>query len=223
MNDTLKITLYGTYKGVEYSKSTTYSVANYCYNMLNKAGTDINLKAVLVNLLNFGSAQQVYCNYNPENLSNANLTDTHKSYANNGELVLTNNRTMSGTNNGAKFVGAGLSVNEAVEIYYGISCSDLTGVTLELDANGQHYTIEASEFTETGGSYYAYFKELKANHMRTIVTAGIYRDGQLISKVATYSIETYAASKINGGDALAELVKMMMYYGDSAKYYIENK
>ena len=52
------------------------------------------------------------------------------------------------------------------------------------------------------------------------MTAQIFEGATGISSALVYSVESYAAAKQNGGDALADLVKAMMQYGDAAAAYV---
>ena len=80
MGDTLYFAVYavladGTYA---YSKTYTYAPTTYAYNMLGKSTTPAGLKPLIVAMLNYGAAAQVYFNYNTDNLVNAKLTDEQK-------------------------------------------------------------------------------------------------------------------------------------------------
>ena len=62
--------------------------------------------------------------------------------------------------------------------------------------------------------------------MRTACTAEVYDKtaGERVSDTVTYSIESYAASKVDDTDAaLAELVNAMMKYGDATCAYFSQQ
>ena len=71
-------------------------------------------------------------------------------------------------------------------------------------------------------SYKVNFSQMLATDMRTDVTAKICCNGVVTSNTLLYSVESYVASKLgatNTAENLANLLKMMMYYGDAAAAY----
>jgi hypothetical protein len=87
------------------------------------------------------------------------------------------------------------------------------------------YVLDASYFVPKAGKVNQYevsFDGLMAKQMSTAVEATVYRGETAISNTALYSIESYAASNINkatNSDALKNMLKMMMYYGNAAAAY----
>ena len=59
--------------------------------------------------------------------------------------------------------------------------------------------------------------------MRQAVEATVYQNDVAVSNTLTYSVESYAAKHQNDVTPLylADLVKAMMLYGDSAAAYVE--
>jgi hypothetical protein len=221
MNDLTEIELYGTYQGVQFQYTNTYKAVNYCYTQLGKSTTKEALKALIVDLLNFATAHQVYMSYNVENPANWDLTDDQKALAGTHELNCLNQQTMSGTDNGAAFKGATLTLSDAVIVRYTVECADLTDdVTLNISVGGKSYEIPASEFIPTGTAnrYYVNFKNLYARQMRDVITSVVCRNGEPISQTATYSVDTFVSKQTNA--AVVALCKAMMYYGDAAKAYL---
>jgi hypothetical protein len=222
MGDVITLDLYGTFAGQEYCKSMTYTLSTYCYNQIG--GNNAKLRRLLADLLNFGAAHQKYTGYNTENLVNAAMTDAQKGYASSGELTLEDKlnvkyAVLEGAT--ASFRGATLSLTNKVEIQYVVYVTDLTDVSLHLTTGSTTYVVDASKFVPRAGyanQYYVYFDQLQANQMRAEVISTVYRGDTAISNSALYSIESYAASNINVAK-LNEILKCMMYYGDSAKAY----
>jgi hypothetical protein len=233
MNDTIYLDLYGTYEGQEYVQSMTYSIASYCYNQLNKSTNSAKFFTLLADLLNFGAAHQVYGSYNTENMVNAGLTDAHKAYVSTYALApktVTNINYVVNPNATAAFKGAGLTLTSKVEIKYTVETTDLTDISLHLsyvDDKGVRHddVLDASCFVPKTGKVNQYevsYDGLMAKQMSTAVEATVYRGETAISNTALYSIESYIASNINkatSSDALKNLLKMMMYYGNSAAAY----
>ena len=224
MKAPITATLYGTYQGVEYSYSMNYKLSDYCYSQLNNTvnHTDTKFMTLLADLLNYGTAHQLYARHDMNNLINAEMTDFHKSFASTGELICNNVFGQSGTNYSASFRGAAVSVDNAIVVRYAIRCDDLTDVNLKVEIDGETYRITSDEFESTsdnGNQYIVYFRNLQAKQMREPIKATICRGDSVISKTVTYSVESYAAAYIINSTVLANLVKCMMYYGDSAAAY----
>lgn len=223
MKAPITATLYGTYEGVEYSYSMEYKVSDYCYNLLNKTANHSNTKlmTLVADLLNFGTAHQKYAGHDTNNLINAEMTDFHKSFASTGELILNSVFEQSGTNYSATFRGVAVSLDNAIVVRYVIKCDDLTDVNLKVEIDGETYRITSDEFEplNTTNQYEVQFRNLQAKQMREPIKATICRGDSVISKTATYSVESYAAAYIINSSVLGNLVKCMMYYGDSAAAY----
>jgi hypothetical protein len=221
--------LYGSFAGTEYSFTQTYAVTTYCYNQLNRTANHSNIKFMnlLADLLNFGTAHQVFAKHETDNLINAQMTDLHKGFASSYALELKdlqNTAYETVANPTAKFNSAALTLQNAVLIQLTMTCEDITNVTLKIVADGVETIIPASEWTKTTtANKYTYdFAGLQAKQMGTAVYASICRDDVAISNTLQYSIETYAARNIDKATHSAELknlLKMMMYYGNSAAAY----
>ena len=79
-----------------------------------------------------------------------------------------------------------------------------------------------------GGSLYVTINhrllKLTASQMGDTVYVTAYRGGVAASNTVSYSIESYACAKQNdSNEKLANLVKAMMKYGNSAYAYIQGK
>ena len=88
---------------------------------------------LLADLLNFGTAHQVYAKHETDNLINADMTDFHKGFASTYALELEdlqNTKYEVIENPTAKFNSASLALQNAVLIRLEMTCEDLTGVTL---------------------------------------------------------------------------------------------
>lgn len=226
MKAPITATLYGTYQGVEYSYSMEYKLSDYCYSHLNNPANHGNTKfmTLLADLLNYGTAHQKYIGHDTDNLINAEMTDFHKSFASTGKPVYNSVFGQTGTNYSAAFTGATLSLNNAIVVRYTIRCDDLTDVNLKVEIDGEIYRITADEFVPVSGytnRYYVSFRKLQAKQLRESIKTTICRGDSVISKTATYSVESYAAS-VNDSSVLGNLVKHMMYYGDSAAAYFNS-
>jgi hypothetical protein len=221
IKDTIEVKLYGTFEGVEYVYESTCQVLSYCNNML-KANMPL-LNTVIVDLMNFGSAQQVYGKHNAHDLINAELTDAQKAYGTSTVPAMTDNTNikyavLDGAT--ASFRGATLVVDSAVWIRFKVQLpADTTGISMHVTtSNGKSFDIPVEEFVAQGSNqYYVFITQLLAVDMRTLVYATVQRNGVNISNTVQYSVESYCATAYNKGNAeLDALMVAMLNYGDAA-------
>ena len=228
MNDAIYATLYATYDGVEYaSKVREYSVATYCYNMLEKYNTDdyAKLRTLLVDLLNYGAASQVYMNYNIEELVNSSLTEEQKAWGSSTDRTLETVQELEYKtidNPTVQWKSGGLNLQKSVGMRFKISAENIENLTVKVTNDiGKETIITSEQFEVVEGGYYVFFEGLNAGQMSDIVYLTVYNGETAVSNTIRYSIESYAYAQQNSTDVnLAELVKAMMKYGDSAKAYI---
>ncbi len=225
MNDTITATLHASFEGEDYaSNSVSYSVAKYCYNQLKKCTEKTALATVCVDLLNYGSATQEYTGYRTDALANADLTDEQKSWGTQDDREFKNvtARDNAPAVESAAWKSASLKLRENITVEMKFEAADITGLYVEVEMYGHTYRIDEFGYDETYGWYVVEFDKFSALHMSEVIKATVRdADGNAVSKVLTYSVESYAASK-QGTDALGELVKAMMKYGDAAIAYAKS-
>lgn len=226
MNDTITATLHATRGGEEFvSDELEYSVAEYCYSMLSRETTGDKLRTLLVDLLHYGSSSQIYADYHTDALVDASLTAEQLAWgtAADPELTsVTNAKYATVDNPSVKWAGASLNLNESIIMQFVFTAESAEGVTVKIeDGSGTLLKeIAPAEFATSGSYYIAKFKGLTAGQMRDTVYVTAYRDGVAVSNTVAYSIESYAYAKQNDDNAnLANLVKAMMKYGNSAYAY----
>jgi hypothetical protein len=199
-------------------------VAQYCYDKLAES-TDAKLNTLLVDLLNYGAAAQVYSSYNNGSLCNANLTDEQKAYgtqeAPSVSSVL-NTKYATIENAAAKWKGATLQLGNAINLRVRFAAESIEGLTVKFEIGGEAYYV--SQFQEDAanpGTYVATFDQIKGRQLREDIFATVYQGETAISNTVRYSVESYAAAKWNDSNAkLAALVQAMMKYGDAAVAYL---
>ena len=221
MMDEAVATLYAKYDGVEYAGQTApYSVVTYVKSKINT--TDAVFKTLLVDLLNYGAATQLYVGYKTDALANNWLT------AEQLECATPSDRKPESCLNAsaekidaptASWKGANLLLEDAVVIRFITEVSDLNGVQAAITVDGNTTYIPASEFSKNGGGTNRYnidFAGLDAAQMSAKVSIKLLKDGVVISDTATYSVESYVAQKYNDNNVqLVSLVKALLKYGDS--------
>ncbi len=231
MNDTIYATLYATKEGeLCASEVTEYSVAEYCYNMLEKYSSNDGYKefcTLLVDLLNYGATSQEYTGYNVDALVNASLTEEQKAMGTSEMRELSsvfNKEHKAISNPTVAWKGASLKLEDSVTLRFTIETEDISNMVATIHCGDQQWSIAHSEFVELDNNkYYVYFEGLNAAQMSDTVYATITRDDTAVSNTVAYSIESYAYSKLNNTgttETLQNILKAMMKYGDAAKAYL---
>lgn len=227
MTDTIYATLYASFDGMVFSSETkAYSVATYCYNMLEKCSSDdyAEFRTLLVDLLHYGAASQTYTGYKTDELVDAKLTSAQLAWGTAADRTLVNALDTAYETVETPWVvwkGAGLNLEDSVTIRLKFEAIDIEGLTLKIESQCGTWEIQDVDLIPAGDVYYAYFSGLNAAQMSEMLYMTFYRDGLPVSNTVCYSIESYASSKQNSGTtALTELLKAMMRYGDSARIYV---
>jgi len=231
VNTTIYATLYGTIEGVEQSYTMEYSASSYCYSILRKDTSSDALKTLIVDLLNYSAAHQIYGSTNLDNIANANLTEAEKALGTSIVPELTdyqNVKYIVHENPTAKFKNATLYLEDAVTIRTELTLNegvDISYVTIEItDDDGNKWTVAGKDLIPTATGYILNFRALSAQQMRKVVYITICENGVAISNTLRYSIETYIARNYGKElrPGLDNVLLNMIRYGDSAKAYFES-
>lgn len=225
MGDDIEITFYAVKDGVTYWGETyTYSVTTYVQSTLAKT-TSSKLKTMLVDLMYYGEACQVYSNYKTDNLMTNILTDEQKNYRSTDTLNLNNIKDSSYKtceNRLVKF-GTALRLNNAVEIAIPLNMSNVTldELTFKVNIGTRNLTYTYADnpenFEYKNGYWYFYFDGVYANQMSDEVFITAYKGDEQVSYTLKYSVESYAATVTD--TKLKNVTDTMMRYGNSAKAY----
>ena len=224
-----------------YTKLAPYSPIQYAASQL-KNSADMNLKQLVVAMLNYGTAAQNYFGYNTDAPANANLTAEQlalpETYfdgmvstvpaadaAKQGTFA--NNQGFSVRKPAVSFEGA-FSIN----YFFTPAYAPVDGVTLyywtEADFNAadvltaQNASGSLAMTAEASGQYRGDITEIAAKNLaQAIYVAAVYSDGtaEWTSGVLGYSIGAYCASMAKGTDTMADLAKATAVYGYHAKQY----
>jgi len=227
MNDSISAILYAEKDGeVCASESYEFSVASYAYEQL-RTTTDSKLKTLLVDLINYGSYAQLYTKYNSQNLVNAALTTEQAAWGTQTLRELVSAESKPATAGDAEWTRLGLIIESKVDLmgYFSIPTA-MTGVTVRAtDSDGNLISI-IRDFEETQGANGVknmsfVFDKLTAKNMSDVVGFTVYNSqGVNISGQYLFSIESAAQKNQNSTNAeLADFLKAMMMYGDSARAY----
>lgn len=216
MDDTIYVVLCAEARGRIYSSQMySYSVAEYCYNMLETYKDDNELRTLLVDLLNYGAAAQTYAG-ETGTLVNATLTDTQKTWAS-AEPTLTsvaNKSFATVANPTVTWLSAGLNLKDSVVLRLKVSADSVEGLTVKVTGYDDCMTV----FEKTDGGYYIFIKGLTLVQMRDALEITVYNGETAVSNTLKYSIESYASANQSG--TLGALMKAMMKVGDAANAYV---
>ena len=227
LGDDVSITFYGVKDGVTYNGNAyKYSAIDYIKSTLNKPTSSAKLKTLLVDLVYYGEACQVYQNYKTDNLLTDILTDEQKALRSTADLNLTNikNASYETCENRLVKFGTALRLNNSVEIAIPLNMTNVTlddlSFKVKIGSRTLTYTYaENPDNFEKGkdGYWYFYFDGVYANQMSDEVFITAYKGAEQVSYTLKYSVESYAATVTD--TKLKAVTDAMMRYGNSAKAY----
>lgn len=234
-----EIVITAKYNGVDVSSQPVkYSVAKYCYNILANS-TDDTVKALVIDILNYGAAIQKFKDSNvaDADLINAKLTDEQKAYVE--TKYDTNDKSAVESNDFenpvVKFKGATLGVTSQIDVMYKIEVPagvDPSTYTAKVVSNGITYTINGSDFqvakdSKTGAiienTYWIVFDVLTPDQIDIEMAVTVYEGDTAVSNTLTYSIAAYATTHQNSETEIYKLVaKALANYCRSTAAYVES-
>ena len=229
MNKDIVGVLHAKSGNTEYtSPEKIMSVKKYAYQMLDLFSSDENyasFRTMIVDLLNYGAASQIYAGYQTDNLVNSELTDVQKSWASvdNEEFKNIKNydyKTIA--NPTARWRTSALVLDNSVMLRAKFSADNIENKTVEITCNDRTFTYTKNDFVDNGnGTYYVCCDELYADEMSDDIFLTVYENGVPCSNTMRFSIESYARiirDNYQGSD-LDKLTTAMMLYGKSARAY----
>lgn len=228
MNDSVTAVPYATKNGkLCQGIPQPYSIATYCKNMLNKATTTDVEKTMLVDLLNYGAATQIFTNHRTDALANEALTTEQKQFgtAETPTLKSVRDKNYATIENPlATWESAALRLNQSVSIQLTFSTTENpANLSVRVtEKNGKLlHELDASLLTKKDdGTIQLKYQGLSACYFRKTVLFTVYKQETPISNTLAYSIESYASAKKDCGTAsLENLVSSMMKYGNSCFRY----
>ena len=227
MGKTVTATLYADKPdGTKVSSTTQYSVAQYCYDALQLEQSPDAMKRLLVDLLNYGAAAQLYRNSAADSLVNAALTQEQKNWATTGQLrALSSVRSVENTMEApeATWHLVSLVLTDSIRIRVYFKAADAAGLRIcATDDTGNQWVL--SDIKTRDDYYYADFDCLSPAQMGEHIAFSVMDGDRQVSDVLHYSIESYADVMLrdpNKSQQLKTLVDAMMRYGDAAKAYVE--
>lgn len=218
------ITLYNGDGNPVAGQEFTKSIQDYCVSVLNNSTASDELKTLVVDLLVYCEAFQVFKDMTPT-ATNC-LDGNQKALATTAAPDLESQKNTDYNDGTAYWVSATLSLTDSVEIRFDVDPNGIDPAKLTLDVGGNtiKHDGKAYEYTKEDGessTYYSfYYDKLSPAQMRDVVTAQVCDDGTPVGNDLQYSIQTYAYGKRNDSEASTELkalTEAMMKYGDSTE------
>lgn len=234
MNDEICFILYAELDGEVYASAPTkYSVAKYATSMLSKSTTSAALKTLIVDMIQYGAASQVYQKYNTDKLVNSILTPEQVKLGTQTKREYVDSQSVPNGGDGAvddllTWKRIDLILRNKVVIRPAFMASSSTGLHVKVtDIEGNLIQIINTDKLmtttfSTGSGFMFEFENLKASEMSKEFCFTVYNEyDQAVSGTLVYSIESYAYRKHNDTkvEGLADVVNTMMMYGDSIVRY----
>jgi hypothetical protein len=224
-----------------YTKLAPYSPVQYATSQL-KNSTNVQLKQLVVAMLNYGAQAQLFFGHNTNNLANATLTADQKllpnayredmvgsvpSASTSKQGIFANNKGFAKRYPSISFEGA-----FCINYFFTPSYTPVGNITLyyweEADYNAVGVLTKANAtgtltlVPEGNGEYRADIEGIAAKSLSgAVYVAAVYTDGttQWTSGVLGYSIGAYCSSQISKGADVAALAEATAVYGYHAKAY----
>ena len=217
MNDVVTAVVYNADdQKISYEKRD--SIVSYSMRMLNKGKADTDeLRAVYVDMLNYGAAAQEYFKYDTGNLANRHLTPEQQGYAT-GKVEIADNGVA-----GDGYVGTILTLDDEIQLSLvfdndtvGDNYTNLYAKVTYTSHGGTSYDyrIDGTEFTKYSDTQYrVWITTLAIADYKTLVTCKIYDSTGNEIASAKDSIESYAKRNL---DNLGTTVESIVKFGASS-------
>ena len=223
----------------------TYSVKQYCYDVIDDANSSATLVKLAKAVLNYATASQVYKNYKVSTPANAGLTEAEKDIATNyipwrGAATVARERGFK-----AQYVW------RTANVYFGdthkLIITFTTSTTNEVTATPSYvlYTNEDGvtpnirhEITDLGNNIYQIvFDDILPTEFQTDYLLSVYDEqGNKLANFLNYSIRGYVSMNDNENrdfeydsvglvepvGTINDLVKALWLYGEAATNYVNS-
>ena len=171
-------------------------------------------KTMMVDMLNYGTAAQLYFGYGTEDLANNQLTDEQKASGTSATPAMENKVVV-----GAHYTASRFILKSSIQVQVGFEglTEDMYAVYTYDDCRGlnRQYRIEGEDFVVVSGKLAGVeLSKLVYADARCMVSVTVYNADGTVYGTATDSIESCAYR--SSGDLFVELMK----FADSARAYL---
>ena len=224
IGDTITATLYATKNGTEEAVDVkTYSVRQYCVNMLAKESISTELRTLISDLLAYGAAAQAYTGYHTDAYADTG-SDLSNPTPSTFSALSGKGASFTGTANETyQWISAGLTLRSNVAMNFRFYAESVDKLRIRIGINGRRQTFSASDFIAVPGEENVYeisFSGISAEEFADDVTATFLSGSTQVGNVVAYSVNAYVCSTQNSNDtALRALVRALYNYGASASEF----
>lgn len=231
VGDDLRATVIAEYDGEEYYGTVDiYNLKDYAYNRLTKS-SDNTFKRMLVDMLDYCSAAQIFFDYRESERVNSELTSEQRALSTGIYATLQNNDATI-TERPDKSISAirkNVRFGNRTELLFAMDLSeypDRSRITMHVeytDNYGQEQMLDIPgnkfEYNSSLGMYCGVVNTLSTAELRKVLQVTVLYDDEPISDTIAYSIETYICKKVVSSDdeVFKELLRELMVYGDSCE------
>ncbi len=219
IGDSITATVTYTVNGATYTSEKTYSIGEFCYARLDVV-TDPEEARMLVDLLNYGAAAQVYTGHNASSLVNAALTNEQKALGTQTPAPYTDVTDLAHAtvqNPTVTWKSAGMFLSQTVRMSFRIEAASVAGLSVKITVGADTYTV-TKLYADTDGSYVFYFEDLGFSRMDETIYLTVMQGDTAVSNTLSYSAASYAAIKQASNTttpSLSALIDAMMSFGRS--------
>lgn len=223
-----------TESGPVFTPASSMSVARYASAAIDSYSNN-NLRRLMVDMLNYGTAAQLFFDYSSGTLASSFLSNNQLAYGTSSRPSLSSVTKLQDDGLSAdevSLLSASLSLDNEISmnIYAEVKngCSAPRLLTFEKYTSGSEHSVSGAQSTsdmvQSGESYAGFIPNIAPRYFRTPYYARVYaptENGDAYSKLLQYSVESYAASVVKGNhpQSFKDLMNAMMKYGDSAAAY----
>lgn len=216
MADTITAVVYDS-DGEAVTIDFVTSLREYCMKLLNREDSNAELKTLCVDMLNYGTAAQVYFGYNTDDLANSMLTSAQAAYATKdadvtGEMVL---------EPGVGYAGTSMTLTSQLQLNVFFYKEDITNAAYAIATftdhagNAKEQRIEAFHVFNSNLKYVA-ITGMAAADCAQVVTLKLY-DSQ--GNVISTTVESVESSCIRAGQSNALYWSCLKYCQSAYAYF----
>lgn len=223
MGDEVSAALYCTIDGETYTDTVaSYSVKDYCTNVLQKNPENTKLQALLSDLLVYGAASQTYTSYRTDKPVTDGLELTPSTFPEQPEL---GSVSFCGERDAdTDWTAASLVLSNNLVTRFTFQTESTDGLNIQVTLNGRTQTFTEEDFTAVSGkdnTWCVEFRGICATEFADTVSASFFRDGAQFGRTLNYSVNAYIGKAYHNADmpTLVRLVKALYNYGCSASAY----
>ncbi|MBQ2794382.1 MAG: hypothetical protein IJF05_06780, partial [Clostridia bacterium] len=124
--------------------------------------------------------------------------------------------------------GASLNLGEDLKVRYHVTLLDgesITDLEARFTMNNKTVTVSEAYYDEALGKYVFSFSGIAPQCMGDIISAELYKNGELVDAKTSYSVKEYVTATLDGAPTgeLAQLLSDLLVYGAEAQKYVNYK